>query len=568
MLLELQIQNFALIEKLKIEFGKGLNILTGETGAGKSIIIDSVNFVLGERSSKDIIRTGYDKAYVETVFENTNDPRLLKIGEENGIDLDQEVLILTRELSISGKSICRVNGKTVTTSILKSIGNHLMDIHGQHEHQSLLNEDNHIDLLDMFGGNSLNELKNQVEHCYSNIINIKYTLNSIMGDDKARERKIDLLNFQVNEINYAILKDNEEEDLLKQKLILNNSNKLFSVLSSSYTALYENEDNNQSIFDRIGYILSELNSIIGIDNKLYDISKNISESYYLLEDAIVDIREYRDKIDFNPDLIDEVEQRLDLINKLKRKYGNTIKDIIEYRDTINKELEDICNSKGKIDNLKKQLESESNILSEKASRLSNLRKFVAKKLQSNIMNELKFLSMERSKFTVSFEIERLNDEIIYNEKGMDKIKFLISTNPGEPEKPLSKIASGGEISRIMLSIKAVLARYDNIPSLIFDEIDSGISGSAAQSVAEKLGQISNNHQVICVTHLPQIASMADTHFYISKSTISDKTNTHVEKLDKKSRIKEIARMLGGTKLTDLTLKHAEEIINMAHTDKQ
>ena len=568
MLLELQIQNFALIEKLKIEFGKGLNILTGETGAGKSIIIDSVNFVLGERSSKDIIRTGYDKAYVETVFENTNDPKLLKIGEENGIDLDQEVLILTRELSISGKSICRVNGKTVTTSILKSIGNHLMDIHGQHEHQSLLNEDNHIDLLDMFGGNSLNELKNQVEHCYSNIINIKYTLNSIMGDDKAWERKIDLLNFQINEIDYAILKDTEEEDLLKQKLILNNSNKLFSVLSSSYTALYENEDNNQSIFDRIGYILSELNSIIGIDNKLYDISKNISESYYLLEDAIVDIREYRDKIDFNPDLIDEVEQRLDLINKLKRKYGNTIKDIIEYRDTINKELEDICNSKGKIDNLKKQLESESNILSEKASRLSNLRKFVAKKLQSNIMNELKFLSMERSKFTVNFEIERLNDEIIYNEKGMDKIKFLISTNPGEPEKPLSKIASGGEISRIMLSIKAVLARYDNIPSLIFDEIDSGISGSAAQSVAEKLGQISNNHQVICVTHLPQIASMADTHFYISKSTISDKTNTHVEKLDKKSRIKEIARMLGGTKLTDLTLKHAEEIINMAHTDKQ
>jgi len=566
MLLELLIQDFALIDRLKLEFSKGLNIMTGETGAGKSIIIDSVNFVLGERSSKDIIRTGVDRAYVEAVFDGVQNGEFNKTMEEYGIELDEAVIVLSREINQSGRSICRVNGKVVTTMALKNIGNFLLDIHGQHEHQSLLNEENHINLLDMFGGENLDELKSGVHQSYAKVLNIRHNLEHIMGDDRERERKLDLLNFQIKEIDDASLKDGEEEELIRQKIILNNSGKLINILSGSYDSLYEGSETS-SIFDRLGYVLSEMHSIVTLDQKLQYIYNSIKESYYLLEGVITDIREYKDKIDFNPELINEVEMRLDLINRLKRKYGSNIGEILEYRETVYKDIQDISNSEDRIKKLKLELENELGTLSNKSRTLSELRKKTAKRIQCDIINELKFLGMEKSRFVVEFETVSKDGKVIYNDKGMDRVRFLISTNPGEPEKPLSKVASGGEISRIMLAIKTALANLDKIPSLIFDEIDTGISGKAAGAVAEKLGQISSNHQVICVTHLPQIASMADVHFYIFKSEISGKTKTNVQKLDNVKQIDEIARMLGGANLTDLTLKHAEEMVSISQSIK-
>lgn len=568
MLLELQVQDFALIYKLNLKFNQGLNILSGETGAGKSIIIDSVNFVLGERASKDIIRTDSEKTEVTAVFELIKNDELKKIMEEYGIDSSEDIIILSRELNISGRSICRINGKTVTTAMQKSIGGYLIDIHGQHEHQSLINEDYHIDVLDMFGGNELNALRNAVKNIYNDTTLIKSQLKSLMGDDIERERKLNLLDFQIKEIDDARLKLNEEEELLKQRTILSNAGKIFSVLSSSFSNLYEGENGDQSVYDRMGSVLFELRGISGLDEKIGCIFKSLEDAYYSVESAAEDIRIYRDKIEFNPELVNEIETRLDLINKLKRKYGKTIGDILNYRKQISIEKQDIENSEEKIQSLKKQLEDKLNILNKVSNDLSIRRKSTASKLAARIINELKFLGMEKSKFEAGFEILKKDNKPDYSEKGFDIVRFLISTNPGEPLKPLSKIASGGEISRIMLAIKTVLADTDSIPSLIFDEIDTGISGRAAQAVAEKLGQISRSHQIICVTHLPQIASMADTHFCISKEVISGKTKTSVTELDAESRIKEVARLLGGAKLTELTLKHAEEMTNMAQGIKR
>ena len=563
MLLELSIKDFALIDDLKLQFGKGLNIMTGETGAGKSIIIDSVNFVLGERSSKDVIRTGTDKTEVTAVFENVDTDDFKNARETYGLSTDDDVLILYRELNTSGRSICRINGNVVTTSVLKTIGNFLIDIHGQHQHQSLLNESYHIDLLDTFGGSFISGLKDEVKTIYAKVQLVKQNLKSITGDETERERKLSLLDYQVKEIDAAKLKVGEEEELIKEQNILNNSEKLYSVLSSCYSSMYENGNQGEPIFDKLGSVISELRTISGIDEKINSIYKRIEDTYYTLEDTISDIREYRDKIDFDPNRIDEVENRLDLINRLKRKYGKTIKDVLEYRDSICREIEAIENSEETAQKLRKQLEVDMSNLKSKSNELSNARKKIAKKLESRITNELRFLGMDKSKFEISMDILKKDGQISYSEKGMDSVSFLISTNPGEPVKPLSKIASGGETSRIMLAIKIVFADTDKIPCLIFDEIDTGISGRAAQAVAEKLSEVSLNHQVICVTHLPQIASMADTHFYIEKSVSSGKTRTTVKKLDYKSEVNELARMLGSAKITDLTLRHAEEMINMA-----
>ncbi|KPU44902.1 DNA repair protein RecN [Oxobacter pfennigii] len=567
MLLNLHIKDFALIEDLKLEFSKGLNILTGETGAGKSIIIDSVNFILGDRASKEIIRHGYEKTYVEGIFEFISNSPLKNIMEENGIDIDEDIIILSRELNVSGKSICRINGKMVTTSVLKSIGSHLIDIHGQHEHQSLLKEENHMELLDMFGSQRLHILKDEVHVVYSNVQDIKRELQSIMGDDRERQQRLDLLNYQLKEIDESKLKTGEEEDLNKQKTLLLNSGKLFSVLNDSYNNLYESEE-QPSVFDRLGKTLSEFKSIMNLDEKLSEIHKSLEDSYYGLEGAINDIRGYREKIDFDPELIDQVEYRLDTINKLKRKYGSTIEDILKYREKIYIEIDNIQNSEERISSLKARLDSENKILFNISAGLSEERHAAARRMEKGIEDELKFLGMDKSRFVVNFEIIKKDGQIVCNDKGVDIITFLISTNIGEPEKSLSKIASGGELSRIMLAVKTVLAYTDKIPSLIFDEIDTGISGKAAQAVGEKLRQLSGSHQIICVTHLPQIASMADTHFYISKASDGNKTNTSVKILNHKEKINEIARMLVGAKITALTLQHAEEMLIMSQKIKK
>lgn len=555
MLLELRIKNFALIDELNINFSQGFNVLTGETGAGKSILIDSVNFLVGEKFNKEIIRTGCDFAFVEGIFEIKN-KEIFKILEGYGIESD-DYLVIAREINQNNKSIIRINGRTTNLSIIREISKLLIDIHGQHEHQSLLDESKHIDILDSFCGNEFKNIKEEYRNVFDRVKQIEKELEKLTQDEQYRLRKIDLLKFQTQEIQEANLKDGEEQELIQRRDILKNSEKIYSCLNTAYQKIYENEL-YESAFDSIGSALVSIENIAEFDSKLNDIKLNLEDVYYKLQDAVENIRDYRDKIEYNDNELNEIEHRLDLINKLKRKYGSSIEEILDYYSKIEKELIDLEKSDELIEELESQLKIENEKLHSLSNNITDLRQKTAIYLKEKIEAELKYLGMERAVFEVKVEEKEKFD---YN--GNNEVKFMITSNPGEPLRPLHKVASGGEISRIMLAIKSVVADVDEIPVLIFDEIDTGISGRTAQSVAEKMILISKNHQILCVTHLPQIASMADKHFKIQKIVIDDKTVTRVNDLKNEERIEEIARMLGGAIVTELTKVNAKEIIELA-----
>lgn len=560
MLLKLNIKNFALIDNVDINFYNGLNILTGETGAGKSILIDSVNFVLGDKQSKDIIRTGEDSAFVEAVFDTT-DPELKSILSDNGIDAD-ELIILSREMNKHGRSISRINGKTVTSSFLKQVSKYLIDIHGQHEHQSLLDESNHIKILDSFCGGEFNDIMGYYKKVYSDIKEIDKEISRLNSDEQDKLKMMDLLSFQIKEIKEADLKPEEYDELVKRKNILTNSEKIYSILSSLYEALYEGEE-KESAYDKIGTSISQLESVEQFDDKLKNIKNSLEDIYYKLESIIEDTRSYRDAMEFNPDELEKIDTRLDVINRLMRKYGKSIDDILDYLDKITKQYSGIEKS----EETSKELESKKAKLlielEKTADKISLKRKSTAEKLKKLVERELKYLGMEKAIFKVE-----VKDAEKYHDDGKNDVFFTMSANPGEPLKPLSKVASGGEMSRIMLAIKTVIADVDKIPTLIFDEIDVGISGRTAQSVAEKMCAISKSHQLLCVTHLPQIAAMADFHFKIQKFVKNERTTTKVFELKDKERIDELARMLSGAAITDTTLNHAEEMIRLAGETKK
>lgn len=563
MLIQLDINNIALIDKVSLDLGTGLNILTGETGAGKSIIIDSINSILGERISKDLIRTGKEKAMVEAVFQ-VDTERLADIYESIGIEPEEDnTLIISREFSLSGKNVSRVNGKMVTVSILKEIGERIIDIHGQYDNQSLLRIESHIELLDSFGGDKIQILKQEYSELLYKYKEIKRKLKELSGDKKERERKIDLLRFQVDEIKKARLKPSEEEDLVKQRLLLTSSEKIVNVLVNSYELLYSGNNIKNSASDNINEAVSELNTITKLDDKFGNIAKKLEEVSFQLDDLIDEIRKERDNVEYNPDLLEQLEERIDLIFKMKRKYGNTIGEILEYCNNIEQELEEIYKSEETVTLLREKQQLLNNQLYDVARKLGNERIKAANLLESKVCSELDELEMKKARFKVNIEFDNFADdsgERKYNLNGLNKIEFLISPNAGEPLKSLSKIASGGEMSRIMLAVKTILADVDRIPTLIFDEIDIGVSGRAAQKVGEKLSYLSRKHQVICVTHLAQIASMADNHYLIEKNSIHDSTVTSVKKLQNNEIKKEIARILGGADITEITIKHAEEIL--------
>lgn len=556
MLLELHIKDFALIDSADLKFEKGLNILTGETGAGKSIVIDSVNFIMGDKQSRDIIRTGAESAYVEGVFD-ANSEEASHILQENGID-EEDVLIISREINQNGRSISRINGKTVTVSLLKQVMKYIIDIYGQHQHQSLLDEQNHIQILDSFCGSSIIEIKKQYKALYEQIKEIENQIDRINLDEKDRQRKLGLLSYQINEINEAKLKPNEDEELYKKREVLANAEKIYSSLSNAYNILYSSEEQNSS-YDGIGSSIGYLEGIEKYDEKLENIKNELKDVYYNLEGIVDEIREYKDNIDFEPDVLNQVEIRLDLINSLKMKYGNSIEEILAYCERSSSELNELVNNNQTIDKLSQKKKDGYIKLNKLAEDISKIRKEVAVKLEDRIEEELRYLGMDKASFKIVVE-----DNESLNEDGKNKVYFMMTANVGEPLKPLSKVASGGELSRIMLAIKSVIADVDSIPTLIFDEIDTGISGRAAQAVAEKMCLISKNHQVLCVTHLPQIASMADVHFKIEKNIIDGKTYTNVLKLDNKGQTEELARMLGGAILTDLTRKHSIEMKSLAN----
>ncbi len=570
MLLQLDIHNIALIDEVSIELSRGLNVLTGETGAGKSIIIDSINAILGERVSREIIRTGSEKALVEAVFQIDHES-FQDVLDEMGMEPEEDgTLILSREIAQSGRNTCRVNGKMVAVSFLKTIGERLIDLHGQHDNQSLLKTEMHIELLDSFGGEKLQLSKLEYTSVLEQYREIKAKLKELSGDPGQRERKIDLLKYQINEIKEARLKKDEEERLNKQKLLLVNAEKITGSLSQVYNLLSSGEQGGRTATDIMHEALSYLTAISRLEQEYEDLYKRFEDILYQLNDLTDDVRKQNEMIEYNPALLEEIEERLDMIYKLKRKYGDSILEICQYCDSAEKQLDEMLKSDETVAALKAKRSEVEKLLYEAAVRLHNERMKASELLESKICEQLDDLEMKKSQFKVDIQFDAGNEgsgERKYSQNGLDKIEFLISANPGEPLKPLAKIASGGEMSRIMLAIKTILAQVDQLPTMIFDEIDIGISGRAAQKVGEKLSYISMGHQVICVTHLAQIASMADHHFLIEKIMEEKHTKTIVSKLNDGNRIKEIARLIGGTASTETSLKYAREMLNNAKITK-
>ena len=566
MLLQLEIQNVALIDKISLELGNGLNVLTGETGAGKSIIIDSIHAILGERVSKDLIRTGAEKASVEAVF-NIENQKFSDLFGNMGIDPEDDgTLIISREFSVTGKNTCRINGKMATISLLKEFGERIIDIHGQFDNHSLLRTESHIELLDCFSGTRIQALKQEFGSLMNEHKDIKSKMNRLAGDKNERERKIDLLNYQIEEIRKAKLNSGEEEDLDKQRIRLSNSEKIVGALSKTYTSLFSDSIGGMSATDCIQGAVRELSVIARLDEKYNDISKKLEDLLYQLEDIVEEVRDERDNVEYNPEMLEQIDERLDLIFKLKKKYGNSIEDIIKYCTSIEKELDEIIQSKEIIEALQGQLNRVNEQLYALALKMNQERREAARILEEKIGGELDELEMKRAQFKVKIGLNdstEKNGERKFTKHGLNDVEFLISPNVGEPLKPLSKIASGGEMSRIMLAIKNILAEVDQIPTLIFDEIDIGVSGRAAQKVGEKLLSISRSHQVVCVTHLAQIACMGDHHYQIEKVSEEESTHTKVNRLKGKAVEEEIARILGGTNITDITLKHAREMLKIA-----
>ncbi|WP_176461576.1 DNA repair protein RecN [Anaeromicrobium sediminis] len=567
MLLQLMIKDYVLIDKLEIRFCQGLNILSGETGAGKSILIGAIGMALGERADKSIVRKNAEKATIQLIFSISNNELKEKLLSNDIELIDEDIVMISRSVYANGRSTCRINDKMVTVSYLKELSKYLIDVFSQHAHQSLLYPENHIHMLDAYGEKEISPLMDEVKHKYEEYKNIQTQLSKLYGDDRERERKKDLLEFQVNEIMSADLKVEEEESLIEELHILSQFEKISNTMSYSYESLYSGNSREKSIVDELNNIVSQIDSIKDIDSRIGSIYDTLQESLYNLEDITREIRDYNDSMEYNPNRLEEIQDRLELIDNLKRKYGDTIGDILIYKDKIEEELEYINNSEILREELKESLVFVEKDLSDISLKLSLIRKELAKKLERELEDELKVLNMENAAFKVEFaEVSSMAN--VFSANGIDRVEFLISTNPGESLKGLSKIASGGEISRIMLGFKTIFANVDKVPTLVFDEIDTGISGRTADIVSERLGIISKNHQILCITHLPQIAKMADYHFYIEKTYDKDTTTTNIRRLTYEEQLNEIGRLIGGNSITDLTLKHAEELLNLAKSYKK
>lgn len=554
MLQELSIRDFAIIDEIQISFQPKMTVLTGETGAGKSIIIDALGLLAGGRGSTEFIRKGEKKAVIQGLFTLPREANTYNILEEYGIDSEDGQIILQRDLYRGGRNICRINGMMVNLATLRKVGETLIDIHGQNEHQELMKPENHIDLLDEYDKKT-SELRNQYQVVYQNYRKLKLSMEKKEADEKAWAQRLDMLNFQVKEIEEADLKINEEDELVEEKNKLDNFQAIHDALELSYQIL---SGEKIDVVGNLGNAMNELSDVSDLSENLQEINTKISDAFYSLEDAARDISDELDSMEWNGERLNEIEERLELIHQLKRKYGDTIEDILHYHSRIEKELREMENAEQNSEKQERQLSEALEKVKELAIKLSKQRKKSAKKLEKMIHEQLSALYMDKA----VFEVKCLNNSKLYS-KGIDKVEFYIQTNPGEEMGPLAKIASGGELSRIMLALKTIFSQKMGVTSIIFDEVDTGVSGRVAQAIAEKISQISNNSQVLCITHLPQVAAIADNHYYISKSVNDGRTETSLKELDEKQKIREIARMLSGSEITELTLKHAEELIKMS-----
>ncbi|MFD0767928.1 DNA repair protein RecN [Bacillus sp. CGMCC 1.60114] len=573
MLSELSIRNFAIIESLNISFQKGLTVLSGETGAGKSIIIDAISLLVGGRGSAEFVRYGTDKAEIEGLFyiEDENHPCVMK-AEELDIEIEDGMMILKRDISVNGKSVCRVNGKLVTLSVLKEIGKTLVDIHGQHETQDLMNEDRHLFMLDHFDGDHILVQLEKYQNVYREYEQLKKQLLSLTENEQQMAHRLDLIQFQHEEIRNADLKIDEEQDLLEERLKISNFEKIYKALGDSYRSLTE----DRSGLDHVRNAMNQMESITDLDVAYQENYDAIANSYYLLEEVAYQLREKLDMMEYDPNRLDEIETRLNEIRMLKRKYGNTVEEILAYADKIDQEIFTIENKDVHIETTRKKLKEVEQLILKEAKSLSDMRHNLASRLTTAIHQELKELYMEKTKFEVMIKKKEgtIDDPLVegapvkMNQDGYDYVEFYISTNPGEPLKPLSKVASGGELSRIILALKSIFSKHQGVASVIFDEVDTGVSGRVAQAIAEKIYRVSVNSQVLCITHLPQVASMADSHLFIRKQIVNERTVTSVTVLNQDEKVTEIARMISGVEITDLTTEHARELLSQAHRFKQ
>lgn len=554
MLSDLKISNIAIIKEAAVHFDSGLNVLTGETGAGKSIIIDSINAILGERTSRELIRTGSNSAEVSAFFENIGN-NVSDLLEDLGIESEGDgSLLLYRKITPDGKNVCKINGESVTVSMLKRIGQSLINVHGQMDNHNLLNEDLHYTYIDSFAEND--EIRLEYLNCYENYLKAKKKYDSLIVDEGEKARKIDLLTFQIDEIESADLRIGEREELEKRKTVLQNAETLVELVNTA-VQLINGDDNVHGAGELLSSASESLIKASNFDSSLNQVSDIISDMSYNISDCASELNSFLYSFDIDPAELDEIEERLDVIYRLSKKYGSDEEAILNYLENAKNELEEVEFS----DRLKEQYELELNeklsLLKDSAGILSENRRRTSEYFIKAISDELSFLDMS----SITFKV--IQNKKNYDETGADEIHFLISANKGEEPKSLSKIASGGELSRIMLAIKNVLAVKDGIATLIFDEVDTGVSGRAAQKIGIKLKEVSMNRQVLCVTHLAQIASYSDNHFLISKSEKDDQTFTEIKPLDREGKIKEIARIIGGIESTKLSLDAAAEMIDNA-----
>lgn len=556
MLIHLSVRNVAVIDRLQVDLQSGMTVLTGETGAGKSILIDSINMILGERTNKELVRFGEEKAFVEAIFEAGSQE--LDELEQKGIETDEGQVILTRQISAEGKSICRINGTVVNLSFLRDFASRLINIHGQHDNQALLDGQKHILFLDGFG--SYEDLLTDYQKQHRRWKEIQKSICALQMDEKEKMQKIDLLEYQIREIEAAKLKPGEETQLTEQRNLAANAEKIAYGVEEAYSLLYEGGQ-FQPAYDSVSRAAAALEPVCAYDERLGVLYNTLSEVMYTVEDAAHELKEISQTVEFDEQQLNEIEERLDLIFKLRRKYGNSTEEILGFYENAVEELEGIRLGDERLAKLGQELEQAEKDLAAIAAKLGELRRQTAAQLEREITDSLKELDMEKAQF----QIEVKKGEA-FLEDGMDKVRFMICTNPGEPAKPLEKIASGGELSRVMLAIKSVLADSDQVRTLIFDEIDTGVSGSAAQKIAKKLQQIGTKRQVICISHLPQLAAAADHHFLIEKQIREEKAYTTLTKLEQEQRQQELARIIDGSNPSETALSHAREMLLAARKE--
>ncbi|WP_347862781.1 DNA repair protein RecN [Salimicrobium sp. PL1-032A] len=572
MLTELTIRDFAIIDHVSLTLKDGLTVLTGETGAGKSIIIDSIQLLTGARGSVEFVRHGAKRAEIEGLFIIGEDHAVYAKAEEFGVEIGEDgMVVLQRSITHQGKSICRVNGKLVTLGILKEFGKALIDIHSQHETQSLMDPERHIELLDTYAEAELRQPQQEYKKHYETYRSLKKRYKELSDNEQETAQRLDLLQFQWNELEEASLEPKEDEELTEERNKLANFEKIYSGLNDAYEALY----GEQKGMDWLSHAMMSLDATADYDDAYQRMSEELSNSYYLVEELTFRLSTEMEGLEFDPERLNEIEERLNEINRLKRKYGQSVEEILAYKDKVEEEIDEINNKDSFLSKLETEIEDVTEDLLLEAQHIHEIRTRASKQLTEAVHEELKSLYLEKAVFDVNVEKKqgKQGDPVLKNQpvslssSGFDEVKFLITTNPGEPLKPLHKIASGGEMSRIMLALKQIFSRHQGITSVIFDEVDTGVSGRVAQSIAEKIFKISVDSQVLCISHLPQVAAMADTHVRIMKNVKDNKTETAAKELEENEKIEEVARMISGTELTETTLQNGRELLNLAESYK-